>query len=155
MTILRLLPYALADGPRNMAADEVLLESAARGVASLRFYGWTTATISIGYFQPAGKQVLEPQVMRLPLVRRPTGGDALVHHHRLTYALALPTSRQPPVRKQWLVMHGATAAALAEFDIDARLYVPSTEDAFKGFLCFQHFTGGDLLVNGCKVVGSA
>src|SRR5262245_28220263 len=68
MTTIRVLPHSVADGPHNMAADEVLLESAASGVASLRFYGWTEATVSIGYFQPAGKQALEPQVLRLPLV---------------------------------------------------------------------------------------
>jgi lipoate-protein ligase A len=51
--IIRLLPYADADGPTNMAADETLLDSAVAGVASLRFYGWTSATASLGYFQPA------------------------------------------------------------------------------------------------------
>ena len=49
---VRLLPYAVAGGAHNMAADEVLLEAALAGVASLRFYGWTEATVSLGYFQP-------------------------------------------------------------------------------------------------------
>lgn len=51
MTICRHIPYQVADGPHNMAADEVLLESAIAGAASLRFYGWLPATLSLGYFQ--------------------------------------------------------------------------------------------------------
>ena len=49
-SVIRLLPYAVADGAVNMATDEALVHAAAEGVASLRFYGWTTATVSLGYF---------------------------------------------------------------------------------------------------------
>ena len=49
--ICRLLPYTVAAGPQNMAADEALLERAAAGIASVRFYGWSEATVSLGYFQ--------------------------------------------------------------------------------------------------------
>ena len=49
---------AIAEGAHNMAADEVLLESAVKGSASLRFYGWTKATLSLGYFQPAQLRLL-------------------------------------------------------------------------------------------------
>src|SRR5262249_42325697 len=73
-----------------MAADEVLLESAALGVASLRFYRWTQAAVSLGYFQPAAARLADPLLAPLPFVRRLTGGQALVHHLEVTYALALP-----------------------------------------------------------------
>ncbi len=57
MPPIRLLPFAAASGPLNMARDEALLLSAAdRGVASLRFYTWTEPTVSLGYFQPAGER---------------------------------------------------------------------------------------------------
>jgi len=49
---VRVLPFAVADGPHNMAADEALLRAAVSGRASLRFYGWSAATLSLGYFQP-------------------------------------------------------------------------------------------------------
>jgi len=67
--VCRLLPHVAADGPHNMAADEVLLESAAAGVASLRFYDWSEPTVSLGYFQPRGARLAG-----LPYVRRPSGG---------------------------------------------------------------------------------
>src|SRR5437588_9911435 len=90
----RLLPYAVADGAHNMAADEVLLEGASAGVASLRFYGWSEPTLSLGYFQSAAVRRTDPRLAALPYVRRPTGGMTLVHHHELTSALALP-ARSP------------------------------------------------------------
>ena len=57
--LIRLLPYSEADGPHNMAADETLLESAVRGLASLRFYGWSPPTLSLGYFQPERSRLEE------------------------------------------------------------------------------------------------
>src|SRR5262249_51509935 len=86
----RLLPFQTASGAWNMAADDALLESAAGGIASLRFYTFETPTLSLGYFQNAAHARSLPQLAGLPWVRRPSGGAALVHHHELTYALALP-----------------------------------------------------------------
>src|SRR5205823_2015987 len=93
---VRLLPDGVGDGPTNMALDEALLATAVAGEASLRFYGWGEPTLSLGYFQPsAPARAMFPG---LPWLRRATGGAALVHHHELTYALALPVGRawQPP-----------------------------------------------------------
>src|SRR5437899_518235 len=95
----RLLPFHIAAGPWQMAADEVLLESAVRGLASLRFYGWPAATLSLGYFQPAAVRRADPTLSALPWVRRPSGGSALVHHHEITYALALPAGAPWQTRK--------------------------------------------------------
>src|SRR5436853_407132 len=120
--IIRLLPFALSDGPGNMAADETLLASAQAGVASLRFYGWTQATLSLGYFQPASVSVAAPLLSDLPWVRRCTGGEALVHHLELTYALALPQGISWQSRQQsWLCrMHRIIAAALAALGVSVQ-----------------------------------
>ena len=146
----RLLPFAVADGPHNMAADEALLECAVVGIASLRFYGWSGATVSLGYFQSRAARL-----PGLPYVRRPSGGMMLVHHHELTYALALPAGAPWQAGEPWLRrMHRVIAAALAGFGVPARLHEPP--DAHRDTpLCFRHFTAGDLLVGGAKVVGSA
>src|SRR5439155_20983762 len=128
----RLLPDAVADGPANMADDEMLLRSAAKGRASLRFYAWTEATLSLGYFQPAARRLDDPLLRDLPFVRRPTGGDALVHHHELTYCLAVPAGRGWQSDERWLRMHAIIAAALAELGVAAHLHVPSCEDTLSG-----------------------
>jgi lipoate-protein ligase A len=151
----RLLPAAVAPGPWNMAADDALLESAAAGVASLRFYGWTEPTLSLGYFQPSGPARAYPGLAGLARVRRPTGGAALVHHRELTYALALPPGGAwQSAGTSWLVrMHAVLQSALARLGVVTRLC--EREEKFGDVLCFLHHTPGDLLVEGHKVVGSA
>jgi lipoate-protein ligase A len=152
----RLLPRAAADAPHNMAADEVLLESAAAGTASLRFYGWTEATVSLGYFQPERVRTEDPRLAGLPLVRRPSGGGTLIHHFEVTYALGLPPGPPWQTGGSWLGrMHAIIAAALARLGVTARPHAPAGDAPFRGFLCFQHLTAGDLLIGPGKVVGSA
>ena len=154
--VCRLLPYTLGDGPHNMAADEVLLEAAAAGFASLRFYGWSKATLSLGYFQSERFRHAEETLACLPYVRRPTGGATLVHHYEVTYALGLPTGAPWHTGEPWLQqMHRIIAAALQELGVPARTYLREGETSFAGVLCFQHFTPGDLMIGTAKVVGSA
>jgi lipoate-protein ligase A len=153
---VRLLPYAVADGPHNMAADEVLLQSAAAGTASLRFYGWSGPTVSLGYFQPGRLRRENPLLAGLPYVRRPSGGVTLVHHHEVTYALGLPAVPPWHGGTAWLCrMHAIIAAALGELGAQAVPHVPTGQEHFSGPLCFRHFTAGDLILGGSKVVGSA
>lgn len=151
--IIRLLPYADADGSTNMAADEAMVRSAADGIASLRFYGWTTATVSLGYFQPCAVRSADSRLATLPWVRRPSGGATLVHHHEVTYALALPTGPPWHTAESWLTrMHRIISAALAEHGVHAACATPVKHGAV---LCFQQHACGDLLIAGRKVVGSA
>ena len=155
MNRVRLLPYTEADGPHNMAADEVLLEAAVAGSASLRLYGWSQATLSLGYFQPVAVRESDPRLANLPWVRRPTGGETLVHHHELTYALSLPPG--PPWqahRTSWLaLMHAILAEALA--GLGAAAVSVGSEVRLGQVLCFLHHTPGDLHIGRAKVVGSA
>jgi lipoate-protein ligase A len=155
MSAVRLLPYSVADGPHNMAADEALLEAAAAGVASLRFYGWSEPTVSLGYFQPHAVRLSDARLAGLPWVRRPTGGATLVHHHELTYALVLPAGPPWQTRGEtWLLgMHRIVAAALAALGAFAEGVAQETGRG--DVLCFLHHTPGDLRVGAAKVVGSA
>jgi lipoate-protein ligase A len=139
-----------------MAADEVLLESAAAGVAALRFYGWSAATLSLGYFQPEQVRRQDARLAGLPFVRRPSGGAALVHHHELTYALALPAGPPWQAGEPWLCrMHGILAAALDALGVRTAGCAAAGEPRFTGLLCFQHRTPGDLVIGTAKVAGSA
>jgi lipoate-protein ligase A len=152
----RLLPFAVADGPTNMATDEVLLESAAAGVASLRFYQWQPPTLSLGYFQSAQVRSSDPLLTRLPWVRRPSGGDTLVHDREVTYALALPAGRAGQGgRACSACMHQVIVAALAELGVAAELWPATVTRPAEGPLCFHHVTPGDVMVAGAKVAGSA
>jgi lipoate-protein ligase A len=150
----QVLPFSRRSGPENMAADEAMLHSAGAGVASLRFYGWTEATVSLGYFQPAAVRNIDPRVAALPFVRRPTGGGTLVHDQELTYALALPAGRAWQGDRPWLPrMHALIAAALQQLGVPCEL--SDAASATSQVLCFQQVTPGDVICRGAKIVGSA
>src|SRR5262249_45270153 len=129
----RLLPYTVAGSAANMARDEALLETALAGRASLRFYGWDRPTGSPGHFPPERPRHAGPRLASPPYVRRPSGGATLVHHHEVTYALALPPG--PPWQTGHAAdglrrMHEIIAAALADLGVTARLHVPAPGQEF-------------------------
>ncbi len=157
MELIRLLPFASADGPTNMAADEAMLESAAAGIASLRFYTWNPPTLSLGYFQPEAVRRTDPLLASLPFVRRASGGATLVHHHELTYALALPAGAPWQRRgESWICrMHHVIASALKSFGVMPDACPSGAEKKLGEVLCFLHQTPGDRILKGHKIVGSA
>ncbi|MEO0768309.1 MAG: lipoate--protein ligase family protein, partial [Cyanobacteria bacterium J06649_4] len=88
----RLIPLCEGSGPENMAVDSWLLDQCAKGLqpSTLRFYTWQKPTLSLGYHQkqfPAHWNNLRYQGESIELVRRPTGGRAVLHQGDLTYAL--------------------------------------------------------------------
>src|SRR2546430_16928890 len=91
----RLLLAPPADGAWNMAVDEVLLDGVAAGSAppTLRFYAWSPACLSLGYFQPFSVVNLEGcRRLGVDVVRRPPGGRAILHDRGLAYSVALPAA---------------------------------------------------------------
>src|SRR5690606_36362580 len=77
----------------NMAVDEAILRAVARGAApTLRFYGWDPPAISVGYFQNAEREVdtAACKSVGVDVVRRPTGGRAVLHDVEVTYSLIMP-----------------------------------------------------------------
>ncbi len=82
------------DGRLNMAIDRAILTACDRGQApaTLRLYGWDRPTLSIGYSQNELRDVDRVQCERrnIPIVRRFTGGRALLHQHEFTYSLVAP-----------------------------------------------------------------
>jgi lipoate-protein ligase A len=156
------LPYSVADGPANMALDEAMLEAAASGErAYLRLYGWSVPTLSLGYFQRVAEARSDPRWQGRPVVRRPTGGGAIWHHHELTYAIAVPPS-SPLVRPNtalYRAVHGAIAGLLVERGIPAHRRGEG-DPTFRSkserpLLCFTGHDPEDIVAVGQKLVGSA
>jgi lipoate-protein ligase A len=142
-----------------MAADHALLESAAQGVATLRFYAWTEPTLSLGYFQPESARHIREPLAGLPFVRRPTGGQILVHDHEMTYALALPSGHpwRPEAEKvsAWLGrMHLVIADALRSLGVQTDVSTGSVAERGET-LCFLQPVAGDVLIGAHKIAGSA
>ncbi len=159
--LCRLIPYRVAEGPTNMAIDEALLDLVAGDptTAWLRTYGWSTPTLSLGYFQRWADALAEPRWRSAATVRRATGGGAIWHEHELTYAIVIP-SRHPlsrPNTALYRAVHAAIASILAGRGVDARRHgdLASASDAPHPFLCFADRDGEDLVADGSKLVGSA
>src|SRR5262245_28492209 len=151
-----LYPLLAADGPAQMAADEALLDRAVNGRAGLRFYTWSEPTLSLGYFQRAANRLEIPALAALPFVRRLTGGGAIVHHHELTYALALPVAAPYRGAGDWVCrMHDIIRTAFSEFGVSSALLGCGRDEGRGRFLCFEHLTPGDVVIDDAKVVGSA
>ena len=146
-----------------MAVDEVLLERVAAGAAppTLRFYEWTPLCLSLGYFQPIHVVDLDGcRALGVEVVRRPTGGRAILHDRELTYSVALPASVLGP---DGGVLPSYYRLSLALQDGLRRLGVPSTlapqsaagGPPVHGPVCFDRPSANEILLWGRKLVGSA
>jgi lipoate-protein ligase A len=171
-------------GSWNMAVDQVLLMSAEnQNQVTLRFYGWSEPTLSLGYFQKHQDRENHPGSADCPLVRRRSGGGAIVHDNELTYSLALPSTNRWSKQNGQLydLIHDQIIGVLAKWGLTANLYRDlkqgdelevaggankdfeddqreETREPFvsrDAFLCFQRRTDGDIVMGGFKVVGSA
>lgn len=153
----------IVDDPRpgdwNMAVDEALLESTATGgTAVLRIYRWAPATLSLGYFQRHTDRSQHSASQACPLVRRQTGGGAILHDRELTYSICLPADHTLAHDSHALYcsLHQSLIAALAEQGVDAGACEQAApEPAEPPFLCFQRRAEGDVLLSGAKIAGSA
>jgi len=141
---------AAARGAVNMAADELLAaEAARRGRPLIRFYRWDSPTVSLGGFQAIAAARSIPAIAEAPLVRRPSGGGALVHGTDLTYALAVPRghawARSPlPL---YDAVHEALVAALDEQVVAARRHPGRPASPADPFFCFSRRAPGDVVAS--------
>ncbi|MEI8372018.1 MAG: biotin/lipoate A/B protein ligase family protein [Planctomycetota bacterium] len=156
----RLLRHAPALGVWSMAVDEVLLEQAQDAeVACLRFYRWSEPTLSLGYFQTYTDRKEHPPSLACAVVRRLTGGGAILHDAELTYSIVLPGTHPLATHRDKLyqAIHGCLIEALERLGITARLCAAADkiETAREPFLCFQRRSPGDVLIGQTKICGSA
>jgi len=123
--LLRILIDERRAGAENMGVDEAILESVNAGEsgATLRFYGWREPTISLGYFQKYQEFAGQDEVIRqLALVRRQTGGGAILHDDELTYSLVMPLAgkEETELVNLYRLMHDAFTEALERWSVDVK-----------------------------------
>ena len=132
----------------------------------LRVYSWSRPTLSLGRNQTArGGYHLGLLAERgVDVVRRPTGGRAILHHREVTYSVTAPLANAGDLRESYERINRLLVAALRSLgvnaivagDADARR---ATEKAFRaqpGLLpCFDHPSPGEIMADGRKLAGSA
>ncbi len=163
MATIRLILDDAQDGPTNMARDETLLHAVGAGQAppTLRVYQWRPPTISLGYFQKYADCVsLPPPAGELPVVRRQTGGGAILHDHELTYSITLPRAHEllrHGTTRLYEIAHDALIRCLAEAGMETYRGCPSDGSTpTRGpFFCFARRHCLDVLAGDDKLAGSA
>lgn len=160
----RLILDPPAAGAWNMAVDEALLEAAAIQhdqtlIPTLRFYVWSEPTLSLGYFQRVQDRHQHPPSAACALVRRSTGGGAILHHRELTYSLVWPAPDRFSARAQSLygVVHESLIECLARQGVTAELNerADTQPQDEQPFLCFERRAVGDIVIGSNKIAGSA
>lgn len=160
----RLLDDGPAEGPWNMAVDEAIARSVGDGQApvTLRFYAWSAPTVSLGYLQrtPGGVDMEACRRYGISVLRRITGGRAVLHDHELTYSVAVPlvdSWRSLSVSELFALISCGLIAGLRHLGVEAS---PGESRVLTGGgrgsdACFllRHMPG--ILVDGRKLIGSA
>jgi lipoyl(octanoyl) transferase len=158
--VLRVLDTGPASGAWNMAMDTALVETVRAGAPPvLRFYRWIPACLSLGRNQPA-RGFYDVEALRrggVDLIRRPTGGRAVLHDHELTYSLAVRDRWMGGPRGAYLAVNRALTCGLRSLGVAATVQPPRDGRAPVPSLapCFQHAVEGEVVVHGRKIVGSA
>ncbi|MCG3129864.1 MAG: Octanoyltransferase LipM [Phycisphaerae bacterium] len=146
-----------------MARDEALLARVGEGLSppTLRLYEWREPTISLGYFQSAdATSALSADLRSLAVVRRLTGGGAILHDLELTYSFALPHGHallSGGPNALYERAHDAVIACLSALGVQAwRGCANDDSGAARGpFFCFARRHCFDVLVGDDKIAGSA
>ncbi|MHB9146040.1 MAG: lipoate--protein ligase family protein [Symbiobacteriia bacterium] len=160
----RLLDTGHLPAAMNMAIDEAILEAHAAGRVppTLRFYGWNPGAVSIGYFQRLEAEVdlAACQALGLDVVRRPTGGRAVLHEPELTYSVVIRQELLPgDVVYTYRVLCQGLLAGMQRLGVPAELAIPAAgamrPQGPAAAACFTTSSWYELVVDGRKLVGSA
>ncbi len=160
--VLHVLRDGALRGGENMARDEYLFETGVLRPAVLRIYAWSPPTISLGYFQRYGDLSRLPrELQELDVVRRVTGGGAILHDREITYCLVLDetvaaTAQAPTVL--YRLAHDCWRRALSD-ELPESVLAPESfplpTPRTGPFFCFQKPGQTDLVVGSEKLLGSA
>jgi lipoate-protein ligase A len=148
-----------ASGAANMATDAGLLAVADRtGRGFLRLYRFDPPCLSFGRNEPAaGYDRAAITRLGVDVVRRPTGGRVVWHEHEVTYAVVAPVAAFGTLRRAYWAIQEWLAAALRTLGAEATLAPEGQRRAAlaRSGACFAAPIGGEVLVDGHKLVGSA
>lgn len=163
----RLIQSPPDHGAWNMALDEAILEATASAevLPTLRLYAWQPACLSLGYAQPISDVDLQKlHANGWELVRRPTGGRAILHIDELTYSVCGPQDEPRlagSILESYRTLSAALLAALHRMEIPAQALPkndtlnPERSRSDQNPVCFETPSNYEITVAGKKLIGSA
>lgn len=145
-------------GPVQMARDEAHARLASASPPTLRFYRWSEPTVSIGRFQQWSIVASAREFSGFPLVRRPSGGRALLHGKDLSFAVTLPRRHSLAglsVAESYRVLAGGLVRCLRALGLPAEAVRRPERARSHSLSCRKAFSPYEISCNSEKVVGSA
>ncbi|GGH84365.1 lipoate-protein ligase A [Pullulanibacillus pueri] len=147
----------------NMAFDEALLNWVHQGKLKpiLRFYGWKPAGLSLGYFQKTKNRINIDAAKShgFDIVRRPTGGLAVLHDNELTYSVVISEAHEKmpsSITAAYKVLSMGLLEGYRKLNLQASLAEPKNIPGKSGTaVCFEEPSWYELVVDGRKAAGSA
>ncbi|MDQ6873003.1 MAG: hypothetical protein M3037_13515, partial [Gemmatimonadota bacterium] len=142
-----------------MARDTALqARAAATSETVFSVYSWERPTLSFGRHQPAaGLYDLERiRAACVDVVRRPTGGRAILHNREVTYSVTAPLRDEEPLREAYSRINRILLDGLARLGVAAGTATPRGRSPVPSIRpCFETRGEGELVADGAKLVGSA
>jgi lipoate-protein ligase A len=158
----RIIKSPALSGPENMAVDAAILESVEAGTCkpTLRLYRWSPPCLSLGFSQPAADvDLTRLKELEWDLVRRPTGGRAILHADELTYSIC-GLSSDPRLSGGVLASYKQLSQALALALLNLELPIQTQEKKHPDLdpnqpICFEFPSNFEITVQNKKIIGSA
>lgn len=146
-------------GAENMARDAALMDRArATGEAMFTAYSWARPTLSLGRNQLAGGRYNRDAIVAagVDVVRRPTGGRALLHDHEVTYSVTAPVPESASLRDSYERINRILIDGLRRLGVSVRESHSGLPTPLPGEIpCFAEPAEGELVTDSGKLVGSA
>lgn len=148
-------------GRYNMAIDEAILLAvgAGRTLPTLRLYAWEPPCLSLGYGQKASDvDFARAAALGWDVVRRPTGGRAILHTDELTYSVSLPAGDSiaaGDVVESYRRLSRALVAGLEKLGVNPQADRRAERAGGGGAVCFETPSHYEITVGGRKLIGSA
>jgi lipoate-protein ligase A len=145
-------------GEENMALDLAMMEVAREGNVLLRMYSWKPPTLSLGKFQKLDD--INVEMVRnqgFDMVRRPSGGRAVLHMDEVTYAIALPEEYlSKSVLRSYMEISTALVVGLKKLGLDVYMMRERSKERYTDFAaCFATTALHEVMIDGKKLIGSA
>ncbi len=159
--VWRLIDTGPEDAAFNMALDIAISESVCEGIAppTLRFYSWNKPSLSLGYFQtPRGISFKACFELDIPVVKRPTGGRAILHCRELTYSFSSNYNdffKEAGLFETYRMISLCFVEALRSFNLPVTMEDRKNARYGHNPLCFLSSSYGEVILWDKKILGSA
>ncbi|MBP7653490.1 hypothetical protein KA977_08710 [Candidatus Dependentiae bacterium] len=155
-----LIKYSVSKAEYNMSFDAKLAnDSEKNGISYFRVYGWIEPSVTTGYFQHQDKSINFEYCLKnnIPVIKRPTGGKAILHDNDFTFSIVINNNlfNSTRITDYYKIVNTSLNSALNESGIPSELNCTKKKAGIKDPVCFNHTSDYEIEWNKKKIVGTA